>query len=458
MKVETRCRDAIHGVRSGRSGYADDAAAALSRHLFGAGARYPFLRETLERMERIPDAAVTGPATDGRRVFYNPDIAPEPADVQHMLIHCLFRHLVPPEEAVRPLWDLACDLSAEYLRAELFPSREVRATRLRIAEVLPEDADPRVAAAVYDALSDRFGDAPEGLAARFGRDDHRYWYAPPAGLSDGRATCAGAPAGRGAGGGRSACARQIEEGLRTLWPPADALPGGAPMTGRYGLAPGSREERMLLRAEGKYDFSRYLRRFSTTREEMRLDLGGFDYIPYYYGLMRYGNMPLIEPLEYAESRKVEELVIAIDTSASCRRPVVERFLAEIQRILMRRDDFFSTMNIHIIQCDAVIQSHAVIRSPEDWEAYTRDVVIRGRGGTDFTPVFALVEKLQRQKALKNLRGLLYFTDGDGTYPQTKTPYETAFVFTSRKALGYKRPDWIVPLCLENAHQSRGMTP
>ena len=85
-------------------------------------------------------------------------------------------------------------------------------------------------------------------------------------------------------------------------------------------------------------------------------------------------------------------------------------------------------------------------------------MIRGRGGTDFTPVFALVEKLQRQKALKNLRGLLYFTDGDGTYPQTKTPYETAVVFTARKALGYKRPDWIVPLCLENAHQSRGMTP
>ena len=436
----------------------DDAAAALSRHLFGAGARYPFLRETLENMERIPDAAVSSPATDGRRVFYNPDVAPEAADVQQLLIHCLFRHLVPPRRAVRPLWDLACDLSAEYLRTELFPSKEARAARRRVTEALPEDTDPRVTASVYDALLDGSGGDLDALYTRFKRDDHRYWYAPPARhLPDGRAPSAEAPASRGAGGGRpardGAYARQVGEALRTLWPPEDALPGGAPMTGRYGLAPGSREERMLLRAEGKYDFSRYLRRFSTTREELRLDLGGFDYIPYYYGLMRYGNMPLIEPLEYAESRKVEALVIAIDTSASCRRPVVERFLAEIRRILMRRDDFFSTMNLHIVQCDSAVQSHAVIRCFEDWEAYTRDIVIRGRGGTDFTPVFRLVEELRRKGMLKNLRGLLYFTDGDGVYPQRETPYETAFVFTSRRALGYKRPDWIVPLCLENARKT-----
>ena len=35
----------------------------------------------------------------------------------------------------------------------------------------------------------------------------------------------------------------------------------------------------------------------------------------------YGNLPLIEPLEYRETKKVREFVIAIDTSASCRGPV-----------------------------------------------------------------------------------------------------------------------------------------
>ena len=58
------------------------------------------------------------------------------------------------------------------------------------------------------------------------------------------------------------------------------------------------------------------------------------------------------------------------------------------------------------------------------------------------------EKLQARGALKNLKGLLYFTDGDGAYPKKKTPYETAFVFTNREALNRKLPEWIVPLCLD----------
>lgn len=32
----------------------------------------------------------------------------------------------------------------------------------------------------------------------------------------------------------------------------------------------------------------------------------------------YGNMPLIEPLETKEERKVEDFVIVIDTSMSCK--------------------------------------------------------------------------------------------------------------------------------------------
>ena len=204
---------------------------------------------------------------------------------------------------------------------------------------------------------------------------------------------------------------------------------------------------MLLREEGKYDFSRYLRRFSTTREEARLDLGSFDYIPYYYGLERYGNMPLIEPLETTESHRVEELVIAIDTSGSCSRAMVERFLAEIEGILLHHDAFFRRMNVHILQCDAMVQSHAAIHSVEEWKRYAKDLVIRGRSGTDFTPVFDYVEALQRGGELKRLKGLLYFTDGDGVYPRRRPPYETAFVFASRGALERDRPGWIIPLVI-----------
>lgn len=38
----------------------------------------------------------------------------------------------------------------------------------------------------------------------------------------------------------------------------------------------------------------------------------------------YGNLPLIEPLEYKEVNRLEELVIAIDTSGSCSRELVQQ--------------------------------------------------------------------------------------------------------------------------------------
>ena len=77
-----------------------------------------------------------------------------------------------------------------------------------------------------------------------------------------------------------------------------------------------------------------------TEEELQLDLDSFDYIPYLYGLARYGNLPLVEPLEYTETSKVEELVIAIDTSGSCSAGTVQQFLAETCRILANRENFF----------------------------------------------------------------------------------------------------------------------
>lgn len=416
--------------------------AALARHLFGAGAAYPFLRAPLERLSCLPDAAVAGIATDGLRLYYAPGAAPEAADVRHLLMHCLFRHLPPPERAVRPLWDLACDISAEYLRAELFPERDAGLTRMRVADALPEDTDPRLARAVYRALLDCFDDELDALRARFTRDDHRYWAAPPE-LPE-------AVADRAPPGGGRAYGEWLEAAMARRWPAEDALPGGSAATGRYGLAAGSREEKLLLREAAKYDFSRYLRRFSVTREELRLDLTGFDLIPYTYGLARYGNMPMIEPPETAESHRVETLVIAIDTSGSCKRPTVERFLAEIERMLMRHEYFFERMNVRVMQCDAFVQSDVAIRCREDWRRYAANLVVKGRSGTDFRPVFKRVEQLRASGELKGLKGLLYFTDGDGAYPQRRPPYETAFVFSSRRALERRIPEWIIPLCLERA--------
>ena len=184
-----------------------------------------------------------------------------------------------------------------------------------------------------------------------------------------------------------------------------------------------------------------------TEEELQLDLDSFDYIPYLYGLARYGNLPLVEPLEYTETSKVEELVIAIDTSGSCSAGTVQQFLAETCRILANRENFFRRMNVHILQCDSMIQDHTVIHSVEEWERYIRQLRISGRGGTDFTPVFSYTDRMIQEKQFRCLKGLIYFTDGDGVYPRRQPSYETAFVFADRRFLSQPVPDWAVKLCL-----------
>ena len=122
-------------------------------------------------------------------------------------------------------------------------------------------------------------------------------------------------------------------------------------------------------------------------------------------------------------------------------------MAETERILMRRENFFKKMDIHIIQCDAIIQEHIEIRDIADWKRYRTGLTIKGRGGTSFIPVFRLVEKLREHGQLKNLKGLLYFTDGDGAYPRRGPDYEVAFVFPNRESLRVNLPAWITPLCL-----------
>ena len=81
------------------------------------------------------------------------------------------------------------------------------------------------------------------------------------------------------------------------------------------------------------DYREFLRRFKVLREEGGVDLDSFDYGMYSFGLDHYGNMPLIEENEFREVKKIQELVIAIDTSASCKDSLVQRFLNGNKRAL-----------------------------------------------------------------------------------------------------------------------------
>ena len=389
---------------------------------------FPFLDGAFASLpaEAARDTRTVG--TDGSRLLYDPGFAvtlfgDSPERLRrgylHILMHCLYLHPFRRETCPEDVWNLACDMAVEQML------RKTGEPRLNIEEspvkeqcfaILGET--PLAAEAICRLLEEGAFPFPiPQMAAAFLFDDHSLWALQKSGVEE-------------------------------AWRHVLAYTNVQQQNRRIGTRAGSQSEQAGQLAQSRHDYRSYLRRFAVPREELELDMDSFDYIYYNLGLERYGNLPLIEPLEYREGHKLEELVIAIDTSGSCSRETVRSFLSETYGILSARENFFRRMEVYLIQCDCVVQSVAVIHSEQEWKNYSRDITIQGRGGTDFTPVFRYVDRLQQEGKLQNLRALLYFTDGDGCYPRVKPPYETAFVFFGRTEFMEAAPPWATVLLAE----------
>ena len=99
------------------------------------------------------------------------------------------------------------------------------------------------------------------------------------------------------------------------------------------------------------------------------------------------------------------------------------------------------MNLHLIQADNAIRQDILIHNEDELIHAMNHFELRGGGGTDFRPAFAYVDRLCAEKKFSNLRGLLYFTDGDGAYPTTPPDYETAFVLLKESGHRELIPAW-----------------
>lgn len=262
---------------------------------------------------------------------------------------------------------------------------------------------------------DRLPLSREELKRRCRVDDHRFW------------------------------PQKLEPKVEKRWQGLGAGGGALGRESRGSLSFDGAEE--AEKGKALFDFRRFLSRYTHPGEELETDEDSFDYIFYHLGLERYGDLPLLEPLEYREVWRLDTLAIAIDTSGSCDRETVSTFLKEIYGIFSRKENFFHKMQVVFFQCDCCLQDVSWIHSPEDWMRYSEHVKILGRGGTDYTPVFREIEKLRSEKRLPKPRALLYFTDGDGVYPH-RPDYETVFILAGPKKQTQLVPQWACVLELE----------
>lgn len=405
-----------------------------------------FLDVALSSFSYEMDMSVSPFGTDGRTIWFQPQqlgglLRENRILVNrgylHMVFHCVFRHMQKTVQGrdtdekglERRYWDLCCDIAVEHLidGCDLRPVRFSRSLLRRETYRKLEAGDnvlnaERILRRLKEwELSEKELSA---LEEEFYVDDHRYWenHMPE---------------------------KQPDPELNRKWKEIDEKMETDLETFSKEASEQSGDLLGELKVENRerHDYREFLRKFSVFREEMGVDPDSFDYGFYSYGLSLYGNMPLIEPQETREVKKITDFVVVIDTSMSCSGELVRRFLEETYSVLKENDSFFRKVNIHIIQCDEKVHTDVKITSREELDEYMEHFQLYGEGGTDFRPAFAHVEELLRAGEFEDLKGLVYFTDGYGTYPEKMPAYRTAFVFLEEDYRDAEVPPWAIKLIL-----------
>lgn len=367
-----------------------------------------------------------------------------------MVFHCIFRHFAwrgagrnigagysagennaDSEKTIEErLRDLSCDIAVEHI-IDGMNYRSIRFSRSLLRRetyrLLEKEGKTLNAQRVYKILSGWNLSEKDfvNLEQEFRTDDHKYWESKKPDQKPNPML--------------SRKWGEINDGIETDL---------ETFSQEAGERDGDFLEQIKTGNRSKYDYREFLRKFAVFHEEMAVDDDSFDYNFYTYGLRLYGNMPLIEPLESKEVKKVEEFVIVIDTSMSCSGELVRKFLEETYGVLSENESFFTKINVHIIQCDEKVHTDKKITSQEEMKDYMEHLELYGDGGTDFRPAFEWVDRLLEQHEFHNLKGLIYFTDGFGIYPQKMPPYKTAFVFMQDNYRDVDVPVWAMKLILD----------
>ncbi len=372
-------------------------------------------------------------AYDGATLYYDPALLlakyrKEPHYMVrlylHVLLHCIFYHSFQTDKLERELWNLATDIAVENtimemsLHLAVLPSDAILKSRL---DILKKQAGGLTAEKLYRHFRI---EEPSKKAQKEWRelcyyDEHLYW-------------------------DRKEELTLSQEEWRKV---SERVKADLRSFSKDKNNAQSMEENLKEATRERYDYRDFLKRFMVMGEVVQVNDDEFDYIYYTYGLSQYGNMPLVEPLEYKDANKIKDFVIALDTSASCRGEVVQAFLNQTYQIMQQRENFFRKINVHIIQCDNEVQSDTVITCREDFDNFLKNGKLRGFGATDFRPVFQYVEKLKQDGGFENLKGLIYFTDGYGIYPEQMPDYDTAFVFLRDDGEAPAVPPWAIRIVI-----------
>lgn len=400
-----------------------------------------FLEPAIRMLTESPSKCMRnrsyGMGTDGKNLYYNPEYVLRAYQKEkgfvsrmylHLVVHGIFRHFFVNPQIEQRKWDLACDMATEYIIESWkldFADISAGADEKRELDRIRKNVGLMNAEKIYRYLKKTKESEIDRLEKIFRRDDHSFWYPETKNRKDVIQVKSGQV-------NQNREVMFSNQKLEELWKQAAKkiqVDLETFMKSRSGET-GDFFVNLKLANRKKQDYSAFLRKFTRLGERMKINDEEFDYNFYTYGMQLYGNMPLIEPLEYKDVRVVKTFVTVIDTSGSVEEEKLRRFLEKTYQILRSGQKSEDRVNFHLIQCDALVQKDVKITTEKELEQVMEDLTLYGRGGTDFRPVFEYIEELRKNGELTNLNGMLYFTDGMGVYPRKKPEYPVAFIYDS----------------------------
>lgn len=362
----------------------------VSGALMQLRAKAPFFGVLALHAEYVEDRSVPTAATDGRRIFYNPDYfgglsGPELTGVLlHEVLHCAYLHVTRRGRREPLRWNIAAD----YVVNSMVP--EVEGAELPAGVLVSNRYEGRRVEEVYDMLPtdlSGLGFDREWLDIRLPRADES---------GRGGAQTGGSPA---PGSGGAAGGRLTHE---TYW--RNAINGAVQAhraRGNRGRLPQGVELLVKEVAELQVDWRDKLRDFTVHHP---FDFGEFD--------LRLVGRGVYE--EQLEGERLE-LSVCMDTSGSCLR-WIPRFVGELKAML----EAYPHVSASLYYADAALHG------PFEVDRYEEIPSARGGGGTDFRPFF---QHVKRRSASHAHQVLVYLTDGYGAFPAAAPDQETVWVVT-----------------------------
>jgi len=347
--------------------------------------RQPFYASICLQLPILEDKTIPTAATDGKRVFYNPEYMAGLTDEErigvmgHEALHVAHLHAFRKQGRHHYLWNIACDF---VINRQLIESR----FKLPKGCLLSQEFDGKSEEQVYAILEKQLKDKrkSDGDGGKDGKDG------PLGPMWD------EVREPEGDQSKRQAEENEVKGIVMSAVKQANAM-------GRLPAAFEGWIERFM---NPKLPWDALLREFFTS-------LSRADY-SWLRPNRRYVASGVCLPS--LRSNTLGEGVLAQDTSGSVDNDDVEQFFGEIDHIWA----VLKPERVLLAQCDCEVS---------EWRTYEAGEKIEHKrtssGGTDFRPVFERIEAEGMSPAF-----LVYFTDGYGTFPDREPSYPVLWVMTT----------------------------